>query len=67
MIEDVPNLNLTELRSKALTARTMKVTAFWDVASYNLVCRYQYVCEGTCFFWIYLEAGGSKFFLNIYI
>jgi len=62
VIEDVHNLNLTEVRSEALTARTMKVTAFWYVASYSLVCRYQCVW-GTCCFWIYLEAGGSKFFL----
>jgi len=43
MIEDVPNLKLTEVRSEAVTAGTMKVTAFWDVASYSLVCRYQYM------------------------
>ena len=43
VIEDVHNLNLTEVRSEALTARTMKVTAFWYVASYSLVCRYQCV------------------------
>lgn len=57
---------LTEVRSKALTAGTMKVTAFWDVTSYSWVWRYQYVW-GTCCSWIYLEVGGSKFFLNIYI
>lgn len=43
MIVEVPNLNLTEVRYEAVNEWTMKVTAFWDVASYSLVCRYQYV------------------------
>jgi hypothetical protein len=57
----VPNLNLAEVRSEAVTAGTMKVTAFRDVASYSLVCRYQYVCEERAAFGstLKLEAGSS--------